>query len=155
MRSIRYIDANSKDYILIARELLGIESESAFRVAVQNFIEEAGLEFHEFCGVGVLVACPKCGASPDKLKSWEAMDDRFRLVFRATGSSPGALRFRVGPSRPPRKLPTSLRSDLKRRAGFNKIAASRDQSCNHAGRRGFSVPLRYAYSNLYQYGLFT
>lgn len=72
--SLRYIDGTDGDHLRVTRELLGIESEAAFRLAVQAFIDEAGLEFREFCGVGVLVACPRCGATPDNLEGWEAVD---------------------------------------------------------------------------------
>jgi hypothetical protein len=62
------------DWIRITRELLGIETESAFRRAVQNFISEAGLDFREFWGVGVLVACPHCGATLENLETWNGTD---------------------------------------------------------------------------------
>lgn len=74
LRSICYIDASDGDHLRVARELLGIESKTAFRLAVQEFINEAGLEFREFWGVGVLVACPRCGATPDNIEGWQATD---------------------------------------------------------------------------------
>jgi len=74
LRPIRYIDGTNGDHLRVAREVLGIESETAFRMAVQQFIDEAGLEFREFWGVGVLVACPRCGATPENLEGWEAID---------------------------------------------------------------------------------
>ena len=76
LRSLRYIDGIDRDQVRVTRELLGIDSEAAFRRAVQLFIDEAGLQFREFWGVGVMVACPKCGASPDKLQGWQSYDDR-------------------------------------------------------------------------------
>lgn len=76
LRSIRYIDGSDGDHVRVAQEALGIESKVAFRLAVQEFIDEAGLEFREFWGVGVLVACPRCGETLDKLKGWEATDER-------------------------------------------------------------------------------
>jgi hypothetical protein len=75
LASLRYIDGTDRDQLRITRELLGLESEAAFRRAVQAFIDEAGLEFREFWGVGVLVACPQCGATPDKLKACESIDE--------------------------------------------------------------------------------
>jgi hypothetical protein len=75
LRSVRYIDGSNGDHIQVARELLGIESEKAFRIAVQEFITEAGLEFREFSGVGVLVACPRCGETLDKLEGYQATDE--------------------------------------------------------------------------------
>jgi hypothetical protein len=76
VRSIRYIDASDGEHLRVARELLGIESEIAFRLAVQEFINEAGLEFRQFWGVGVLVACPRCGATLDNLEGWQAVEER-------------------------------------------------------------------------------
>jgi hypothetical protein len=76
LRAVRYINGTGGDHLQVARELLGIESESAFRMAVQQFIDEAGLEFREFWGVGVLVACPRCGATPENLEGWETFDQR-------------------------------------------------------------------------------
>ena len=73
---IRYIDASDNDHLRVARELLGIESEMAFRKAVQEFITEAGLDFRELGGAGVFVACPRCGAPPDKLEGWSSIDER-------------------------------------------------------------------------------
>lgn len=76
LSSIRYVDGSDGDHLRVMRELLGIKSERAFRLAVQSFIDEAGLEFREFEGAGVLVACPRCGATPDNLEGWEAIDER-------------------------------------------------------------------------------
>jgi hypothetical protein len=76
LASVRYINGADRDHIRVARELLGIESDIAFRLAVQAFIDEAGLDFREFCGVGVVVACPRCGATPDKLEAWQDVDRR-------------------------------------------------------------------------------
>lgn len=75
LRSIRYLDGRNRGHVQVARDLLGIQSETDFRLAVQNFIQEAGLEFREFWGVGVLVACPKCGATLDKLQGWQQIDE--------------------------------------------------------------------------------
>lgn len=74
LASIRYVDGADGDHLRVTRELLGIESEIAFRLAVQSFIDEAGIEFREFYGVGTLVACPRCGATLDNLEGWEATD---------------------------------------------------------------------------------
>jgi DNA-directed RNA polymerase subunit RPC12/RpoP len=74
LRSVRYVNGNDENHLRVARELLGIESDAAFRMAVQDFISEAGLEFREFGGVGVLVACPRCGAKLNKLEGWQATD---------------------------------------------------------------------------------
>jgi DNA-directed RNA polymerase subunit RPC12/RpoP len=74
IRSLKYIDGTEGDHLSVARALLGISSEAAFRLAVQGFINEAGLEFREFEGVGMLVACPRCGAAIDNLEGWTSID---------------------------------------------------------------------------------
>ena len=76
LRPIRYIGGTDGDWVRVARELLGIESATAFRLAVQKFIDEAGLDFREFWGVGVLVACPRCGATPENLEVWSGTDEQ-------------------------------------------------------------------------------
>ena len=84
LRSIQHIDGSNSNHIQVAREILGIESGKAFRIAVQEFIDEAGLDFREFWGVGVLVACPRCGETLDKLQAFESTDykrdDRYICV---------------------------------------------------------------------------
>jgi hypothetical protein len=74
IQSIKCINGSDGDHLRVARGLLGIDSEAAFRLAVQAFIDEAGLQFREFWGVGVLVACPRCGATIDNLEGWESID---------------------------------------------------------------------------------
>ncbi len=76
LASLRYIDATDGDHLRVTRELLGLESEAAFRMAVQAFIDEAGLNFREFWGVGVLVACRGCGATAENIEGWEEIDHR-------------------------------------------------------------------------------
>ena len=71
-----YVDATDREYVRVARELLGIESDAALRIAVQTFIDEAGLSFREFWGAGVLVACRRCGAPAEKIEGWQATDQK-------------------------------------------------------------------------------
>jgi hypothetical protein len=74
LAGVRYIDGSDGNHVRVVREILGIESDVAFRLAVQEFIDSAGLDFREFYGVGVLVTCPKCGATPDYLEGWQDWD---------------------------------------------------------------------------------
>ena len=84
---LRFVEAIDGDYVRVARELLDIESDAAFRIAVQTFIDEAGLSFREFWGTGVLVACRRCGAPAEKIEGWQATDhkhDRSYVGARCT-----------------------------------------------------------------------
>jgi len=76
IQHIRYADArNDREPILVAKEILGIETDRELRMAVQHAIEDAGLDIREFWGAGVFVCCPKCGAEPDQLRGREWIDD--------------------------------------------------------------------------------
>ena len=75
IRSLHHINARTRDPIGVAKELLGIESDAQYRIAVQHFINEAGLTFQDFPGVGVLVGCPRCGAPLRDLEGWEQIDE--------------------------------------------------------------------------------
>ena len=88
LKRVKYIDGKDHNQIRVAKELLGIESDIAYRLAVQEFIEEAGLDFHEFFGVGVLVCCPRCGAALDKIQGWDQIDwksDKHYVGAECTG----------------------------------------------------------------------
>ena len=74
LSSFRHVSGGDGDHLRITRELLGITSEAAFRMAVQAFIDQAGLDFREFSGAGVYVACPRCGVTADNLRGWQSDD---------------------------------------------------------------------------------
>jgi len=60
----------------VARQLAGIGSPEEFLKAVQQTLEESGLEVGYFEGYGPAVGCPKCGASLSELSGWSAVDER-------------------------------------------------------------------------------
>ena len=60
----------------VARQLAGIGSREEFLKAVQQTLEESGLEVGYFEGYGPAVGCPKCGASLGELSGWSAVDER-------------------------------------------------------------------------------
>jgi hypothetical protein len=73
---IQHIDARGqRTPIQVAKELLGIESDTSVLRAVQAVIDEAGLNVIEFWGAGVFVCCPQCGTGAEDLKGFEASDD--------------------------------------------------------------------------------
>jgi hypothetical protein len=59
----------------VVQSIAGLPTAEAFLKAVQQQIEEAGLEFRYFEGYGVAVACPRCGAPASELEGWSAVDD--------------------------------------------------------------------------------
>ena len=87
LASLRYVDATDGEYVRVARELLGIESDAEFRMAVQTFIDEAGLSFREFWGVGVWVANYYSARNPLRLSSLVILGVVARMFRCATRSS--------------------------------------------------------------------
>lgn len=77
-----YLDAAALGHLEVARRLLELDSQRQFRKAVQEFIHEAELEFEEFWGVGVLVACPRCGVGVDQIRAFEAIDEARDDIYR-------------------------------------------------------------------------
>lgn len=72
---LRFVSArDQRAPIEVAKDVLGIESEKALLVAVQEVINEAGVAVREFWGAGVFVCCPKCGASVEYLRGWQSTD---------------------------------------------------------------------------------
>jgi hypothetical protein len=60
----------------VAQSIAGLTTAESYIKAVQQQIDEAGLEFQYFVGYGVAVGCPKCGAAVSELEGWSATDDR-------------------------------------------------------------------------------
>ena len=44
--------------------------------AIQQELDEAGIEVRYFHGYGPVVCCPRCGADVDQLEGWSAVDRR-------------------------------------------------------------------------------
>lgn len=82
LSDLQYVDAAGASHQRVAQKLLDIDSDRAYRRALQQFLMEAELDFREFWGVGVMVACPNCGASADKLQGWECIDEQRDDIYR-------------------------------------------------------------------------
>lgn len=78
---LRYLDARDESPLEIARKLLGIDSQRELRMAVQAFLNAAEIEFQEFYGVGVLVACPRCGVPVSRLHGRQWTDHKRGDVY--------------------------------------------------------------------------
>lgn len=75
IQDIAYSDArDERAPILVVKDILGIETDSDLRIAVQHAIEEIGLDIREFEGAGVFACCPKCGAEVKHLRGREWTD---------------------------------------------------------------------------------
>jgi hypothetical protein len=67
---------NEDDASDVARQLAGIGSREEFLRAVQQTLEDSGLEVGYFEGYGPAVGCPRCGASLSELSGWSDVDER-------------------------------------------------------------------------------
>ena len=79
---IYHIDATDGNHQRVARELLGLKTQAEFLQAVQEFIDNSGLDFRWFSEAGVYVCCPKCCAASSELEAWEETDPRRGDLYR-------------------------------------------------------------------------
>lgn len=73
---LKYVDARNYDHVQAARGLADVKNDREYRLAIQEFLDNAGLEPRGFYGAGVFVACPNCGASTDRLEQWGDTNSR-------------------------------------------------------------------------------
>jgi DNA-directed RNA polymerase subunit RPC12/RpoP len=69
-----WLDLRDEDVPLAVRRLMGFKGDNERLKAIQQTLEESGLEYRDFPGYGVLVACPRCGATVNNLEQWNATD---------------------------------------------------------------------------------
>ena len=71
---LRYIDATrDPDPNFIADQLMGFRGNDRL-IAMQNALEEMNLGTRYFEGLGVVVACPRCGNPAKNLEGWSQPD---------------------------------------------------------------------------------
>jgi hypothetical protein len=49
--------------------------------AIQQHLDEAGIEVAYFQGYGPVVCCPRCGAGPEKLRGWSDVDEKRDAMY--------------------------------------------------------------------------
>ncbi|MFF2271591.1 TIR domain-containing protein [Agromyces sp. NPDC058136] len=74
IRDMKWIDGRGGDPDAVADALMGMRGNDRL-IAMQNTLSELGIRMEYFHGYGVLLACPKCGATVDKLAGWSETDD--------------------------------------------------------------------------------
>ncbi|SEE65527.1 Predicted nucleic-acid-binding protein, contains Zn-ribbon domain [Streptomyces sp. 2231.1] len=74
LRPLMYVSLeDGADVDAAVRRILGIDSQAELLKAMQQTLWDAGIQSRDFRGMGVMVACPKCGATP------EALDGRVEI----------------------------------------------------------------------------
>jgi hypothetical protein len=74
LQRIMWVSLIDGDVDRAARELVGVHSQADLLRAMQQTVEDSGLEYRYFHGFGVVVGCPRCGAPSSKLDGWSAVD---------------------------------------------------------------------------------
>ncbi|MFH8928991.1 toll/interleukin-1 receptor domain-containing protein [Streptomyces pristinaespiralis] len=74
LQPIMYVSMVDGDADRVARELTGSTSRADALRAMQQTVEESGLEYRYFPGYGVAVGCPRCGAPSSALEHWSGVD---------------------------------------------------------------------------------
>ncbi|MFH8706569.1 toll/interleukin-1 receptor domain-containing protein [Streptomyces rubrogriseus] len=74
LEPIMWVSLADGDVDRAAREITGIKSQAEINKAMQQTLEESGIEYRHFPGYGAAVGCPRCGAPSSELESWSAVD---------------------------------------------------------------------------------
>jgi hypothetical protein len=76
LRRIRWVDLRDDDESRAVNEIMGFATDQDRLLAIQQHLDEAGLEVAFFEGYGPVVCCPRCGAGVKHLRGWSAVDER-------------------------------------------------------------------------------
>jgi len=74
VRDLKWIEGRGGDAGQVAEALMGMRGNDRL-IAMQNTLDELGIRMEYFPGYGPLLACPKCGATVDKITGWSQIDD--------------------------------------------------------------------------------
>jgi hypothetical protein len=81
LKRLKWIDLNDEDVPRAVDEIMGFANDRDRLLAIQETLDEAGIEVAYFHGYGPVVCCPRCGADIDRLRgrSWVdyARDDTY------------------------------------------------------------------------------
>lgn len=80
VRDMKWIDGRAGDPDPVADALMGMRGNDRL-VAMQHTLDELGIAMRHFEGYGVVLACPRCGATVDQIESWVQTDHRRDNVY--------------------------------------------------------------------------
>lgn len=76
LRRIRWVDLRDDDASRAVNEIMGFATDQDRLLAIQQHLDEAGLEVAFFEGYGPVVCYPRSGAGVGHLRGWSAVDER-------------------------------------------------------------------------------
>jgi hypothetical protein len=76
LRRIRWVDLRDEDESRAVNEIMGFSTDQHRLLAIQQHLDEAGLQVAFFEGYGPVVCCPRCGAGVEHLRGWSDVDER-------------------------------------------------------------------------------
>jgi hypothetical protein len=74
LRPLKWVDLSDGDVGRAVNEIMGFANDQDRLRAIQETLDEAGIEVRFFEGYGAVVCCPRCGAGVDHLRGWSATD---------------------------------------------------------------------------------
>jgi hypothetical protein len=72
--SLRYLRGDEVVGGKLVIEILGLSGQRAWLMAVQQTLEEAGMDIAHYPGYGAIVGCPRCGSGLDAIEGWHTTD---------------------------------------------------------------------------------
>jgi hypothetical protein len=76
LRQLKWVDLRDGDDSRAVNEIMGFATDQQRLLAIQAYLDEAGIEVAYFEGYGPVVCCPKCGAGLEHLHGWSQVDER-------------------------------------------------------------------------------
>ena len=76
LRPLKWVDLRDGDDSRAVNEIMGFATDQQRLLAIQAYLDEAGIEVAYFEGYGPVVCCPKCGAGLEYLQGWSQVDER-------------------------------------------------------------------------------
>lgn len=75
LQRLKWVELEDEDLPRAVNEIMGFATDLERLRAIQETLDEAGIEFSNFVGYGVVVCCPRCGVGVDRLKGWSQVDN--------------------------------------------------------------------------------
>lgn len=76
LRRFKWVDLSDGDTARAVNEIMGFTTDQDRMLAIQETLDEAGLDVSWFEGYGPVVCCPRCGAGIDRLTGWSRVDEQ-------------------------------------------------------------------------------